>query len=182
MGKSWRLLLAVLALAAFMTGCSTSSSYTPLHHEIQIAPSSTFKVGEVNDKSGFIFEAGDEDSFNLAQAMKENLVSVLTINNSFNADGPYTINVDILEYSPGNAGLRWLMPGLGATSLSIKSIVCSNKDVPLAEIPVKRSIAAGGAYTVGAYKYVFREVAEEIVKILLDENKCKPPKSKNKGK
>lgn len=39
----------------------------------------------------------------------------------------------------------------------------------MAKIPVNRSIAAGGGYTIGAWKTVFDDVAQEIVKVLKEQ-------------
>lgn len=33
-------------------------------------------------------------------------------------------------------------------------------------IPVERSIAAGGGYTINAFKYVFEEVAKETTRVI----------------
>ena len=82
------------------------------------------------------------------------------------AEKRWVINVTLLDYAPGNAFHRWLMPGLGATKLSVVAEVAYAQGPALAEIPVERSIGFGGAYTVGAWRYVFDEVAVAIVDAL----------------
>ncbi|MDR3154537.1 MAG: DUF4410 domain-containing protein [Deltaproteobacteria bacterium] len=80
----------------------------------------------------------------------------------------WTIDVEIKEYAPGNAFARWLMPGLGKTKLSVLARIEDPEGNAAARIPVERSIAMGGGFTIGAWKYVFDEVANELVGVLVD--------------
>lgn len=175
-----RNLLVVLFLVSslMMVGCSTKSSYSPVAGSSYVEPTAQFNVGEISNSSGFSFDAGDKDAFDLKDAMKTTLIEALQGKNSFNDAGKYTIAVNILKYAPGNAGLRWLLPGAGATHLSVIATILDAEAKPQATIPVDRSISAGGGYTIGAWKYVFKEVAAEIVKVLTDTSKRKAPKNK----
>lgn len=77
-----------------------------------------------------------------------------------------TINIEILNYAPGNAFARWLFPGAGASKLKIQTSLVDCKNIEIANIPIDRSIAAGGGYTIGAWEYVFTDVAERLVQDL----------------
>ncbi|MDR1035492.1 MAG: DUF4410 domain-containing protein [Deltaproteobacteria bacterium] len=88
---------------------------------------------------------------------------------------PYwTVNVDIVKYEPGNAFSRWLMPGAGTTRLSVVANITNQTGLNAARIASERSIGFGGAYTIGAWKYVFDEVAKEIVQTLIDPKRRNP--------
>ncbi len=66
---------------------------------------------------------------------------------------------------PGNAFARWLLPGLGATKLSIECTLREgNQEV--GTITVDREVAVGGGYTIGEWKEVFEDVAKNVVKEL----------------
>lgn len=78
----------------------------------------------------------------------------------------FVIITKITGYAPGNAFTRWVIPGAGATTLSTESIVYTIDNVEIARIPVERSIAAGGGYTINAWKYVFEEVAKETTRVI----------------
>lgn len=172
-----KLLLVLLMIPVLgLFGCSTKSSYTTLPGATYVEPTATFSVGEVTDTSGYSFEPDDKDAFDLKVAMKTSLVETLQNKSAFNESGKYTIDVVILKYAPGNAGLRWLLPGAGATHLSVIATIFDSNKAPQAKIPVERSISAGGGYTIGAWKYVFKEVAEEIVTVLTDIKNRKAPK------
>ena len=62
-----------------------------------------------------------------------------------------------------------MLPGAGATKLVTESEIYTPEGVLVAKIPVNRSIAAGGGYTIGAWKTVFDDVAQEIVKVLKEQ-------------
>lgn len=62
-----------------------------------------------------------------------------------------------------------MLPGAGATKLTTVSIIYTADRRELARIPVTRSIAAGGGYTIGAWKYVFKDVAKETVKVIKEQ-------------
>jgi hypothetical protein len=166
--------LLTFCVAILISGCSTKVSYIPSKETPEIAAGSNFFVAEVVDKSGFKFPPDEKDTLDLKESMYNALKDALVAKNIFNeVEKQYNINVDILEYQPGNAFSRWLLPGAGATKLSVMAIVLDQEGLEMAKIPVKRSIGFGGALTVGAWEYVFREVAEEIVKALIEPSKYK---------
>jgi hypothetical protein len=140
-----------------------------------VEASSHFSVGQVTDNSGFKFPEGETETVVLTQAMAEALEKSLRAQGNL-GDGQWIINVDITEYSPGNAFARWLLPGAGATVLGVVANIVDQNGLPAARIPIERSIGFGGAYTVGAWKYVFNEVAEAIVDLLIHPEKRVSPK------
>lgn len=170
-------LIGIILSSLMFVGCSTKSSYTTLPGATYVEPTASFHVGEISDTSGYTFEPDDKDAFDLKDAMRSSLVAELQKNNVYSEVGKYFIDIAILNYAPGNAGLRWLLPGAGSTKLSVIATIFDENKKAQAKIPVERFIAAGGALTIGAWKYVFQEVAEEIVKVLTDTSKRKTPKT-----
>jgi hypothetical protein len=137
---------------------------------ISIEPGSIFSLGQIDDRSGFVFPPEEDDSLVLADAMGEALSKALE-KRLVLGEGQYTVNVAILEYEPGNAFARWLLPGAGKTRLSVVASVVGPDGASAAKIPVERSIGFGGGYTIGAWRYVFDEVAEVIADLLVDTGK-----------
>jgi hypothetical protein len=158
-----------------ISGCSTKTAYIQNYSAggEDIDPSANFSIGEVKDSSGYKFKEDDKYAFNIAETMKDALKNELEKRDAFGEPGKYTINVEVTEYAPGSAFARWLFPGAGATVLKIQSAILNQESQKLAEVPVERSIAAGGAYTAGAWKYVFEEVATALVDVLKDTTKRK---------
>ncbi|MDR1314992.1 MAG: DUF4410 domain-containing protein [Deltaproteobacteria bacterium] len=148
------------------------TTYVPITGAPEVATDSIFKVGQVTDKSGFKFPENAEEPIDLQQAMNDALQKALTERGAYGADNSnWTVSVDIVSYAPGNAFARWLMPGAGATKLSVVAYISDETGLQAAKIPVERSIGFGGAYTIGAWKYVFDEVAKEIADTLIDPKK-----------
>tara|TARA_B100000989_G_C19510470_1_gene458761 strand:+ start:521 stop:1012 length:492 start_codon:yes stop_codon:yes gene_type:complete len=80
----------------------------------------------------------------------------------------HKLKVDIVQYEKGNAAARWLMPGLGKTILSVEATLLDEADKPVASSQATKSVGAGGAFTIGAWKAVFEGVAKSLVKDIKD--------------
>lgn len=159
-----KLTLAALCLL-LVTGCTTVSQFTPIDGKAPITSDARFMIGEVTDEAVYVFE--DNDAFDIVAEYKRALTTEIVKNGLTGIKGDYVINTRILKYEPGNAGLRWLAPGLaGATVLTVNCKIVHPVDGEVASIDVSRNISAGGGYTIGAYKYVFEDVAKEIVKLI----------------
>lgn len=158
------LALVIVVMGVGVTGCSTKSSLEGLNPEIKIAQTAKFECGQVTDKSGFSPSGEDVQP---ASAMETALKAVLNKEGLKGKD--FRIDTTILAYSPGNAFARWILPGAGATKLQTESRIYDQSGSLVATLPVTRTIAAGGGYTMGAWREVFQEVAEEIVNVLKEK-------------
>jgi hypothetical protein len=180
------LCLLFLSLTILVGGCSTKGSYIPTSNAKEVAADSIFSIGEITDSSGFEFPADQKEVIVLKDAMREALKKALAAKGALGeaaaeeeaeeakeveAAVNYSLNVNIVSYAPGNAFARWLLPGAGATKLGVLASVLAQDGVLVAKMPVERSIGFGGAYTVGAWKHVFDEVATEIADYLTNPAK-----------
>ena len=175
MKKLAALILAPALALALAAGCGTKSSYMPTP-SMELNPSGGFRVDQVNDSSGYKFPHGG-NAFDLKDAMASALRAELGRQGLAAEKGLYTINVNILAYVPGNAFARYLLPGAGATKLYVEALILDRHYIEVAKIPVYRHIGVGGAFTIGAHKYVFEDAAQEIVSILKNPAKRIPGKS-----
>jgi len=73
-----------------------------------------------------------------------------------------TLNVGILEYSEGNAFKRWLIPGWGATILIIEADLKEGNEI-IGTGRATRNIGFGGAFTIGAWKDVYDDIATDLI-------------------
>ena len=170
-------LIIALWLTLAFAACSNKVSYNPVAGAPALDPEATFSVGEITDETGFTFPADEPETMDLAEGMATALEKALRDKGllaeglpaeelpaeALPAEGRWVVSVTLLDYAPGNAFHRWLMPGLGETRLSVVARVADAEGAALAEIPVERSIGFGGGYTVVAWRYVFDEVAVAIV-------------------
>jgi hypothetical protein len=155
----------IVFLVLFMSGCSMKSNLYHSNDTTFLPADAKFQVGETIDVSGYVFPDQSE-KFSLNDAMTGSLNSALSIDGLASDQAKYVIKTKITSYAPGNAFTRWLIPGAGATKLSTESVILTKDNVEIARIPVERSIAAGGGYTINAWKYVFDEVAKETSRVI----------------
>jgi hypothetical protein len=75
------------------------------------------------------------------------------------------LDVDIVDYEPGNAFKRWLLPGYGSTILQVQGqLIDVGAGSVAGTISHERSVFIGGAYTIGAWKVIFDSVADDIAR------------------
>ena len=162
-----RLFLIALIIGVLSgVGCATKSTFEPISPDAKIPPTAHYEIGEIKDNSGFT--ASSED-INPALAMENALKAELA--KAGLLGGEYKINVTITEYEPGNAFKRWILPGFGGTYLKTQNSIINPEGKVIASIPINRTVAAGGAFTIGAWQQCFQEVAEELIKVLKREMK-----------
>ena len=117
------------------------------------------KVAKVMNDTGYTFDVDIEQLLTNTleeQLMHENLLNLgKTEPNLF-------MESRIVGYKKGSAFKRWMMPGWGATELSIR---CDLKDANnnlVGTAMSNREIVAGGLYTVGAWETIFDDVANDV--------------------
>lgn len=173
------LLLLVAALFLFATlsaGCTTKSQLYRPDAVVHISQGSKFKVGETVDSSGYSF-VDKAEAFSLKDAMTGAVQAALAMDGLSGGTAGYSIDTTITSYEPGNAFTRWVIPGAGATRLQTESIVRDGNGAEIARIPVERSIAIGGGYTINAWKYVFEDVARELSRVIKEDLLLLKPKT-----
>lgn len=158
-------ILVILAVSLALVGCSMKSNLHRTPDATYLPADTKFQIGETVDASGFTFVDPNE-KFSLSDAMTGSLNAAFSMEGLSASNSKYIIKTKVVEYAPGNAFTRWIIPGAGATKLSTESVVYTVDGVEIARIPVQRSIAAGGGYTIDAWKYVFNDVAQETVKVI----------------
>lgn len=136
-----------------------------VHHEIKLADSyappaeAKIEVGTIENATGREFDI-DIDAM-LREALIERLdAESLLVSGS--EGGKLVVSSKIVEYEKGDAFKRWLLPGWGATVLSVQADIMDG-DRLVGAIEARRTISAGGGYTVGAWRTIFRSVAADIV-------------------
>lgn len=151
-----------VAMAAALSACSSSAEIKYSGDRKGFDKATRFTVAETVDRSGFVFEDKSE-AFALDQAFQLALKAAIS-RQGLNGQGvgAYTLKSEVVHYKPGNAFARWLMPGAGATELDTLTHVYDAENNEVATIPASTMIAAGGGYTVGAYKTVFNDNAIQV--------------------
>ena len=81
--------------------------------------------------------------------------------------GHLTIATKIVEYEPGNAFKRWLLPGYGSTVIALHSELKDSASGKLVgPVDARRTVSFGGAFMIGAWRTIFASVAKDVVEEL----------------
>jgi hypothetical protein len=79
--------------------------------------------------------------------------------------GEFELSVEIDRYEPGNAFKRWLMPGYGPTVLRVRGeLVDPGTGEVVTDIDHQRRVEVGGGFTIGAWRWIFDQVATDLAK------------------
>jgi hypothetical protein len=79
------------------------------------------------------------------------------------ADRRVRLDLEVLDYEPGNAFKRWLLPGFGSTVLQVSAQLTDTRTGnSVGRFHLKRGVAIGGGYTIGAWRTIFDSVAADI--------------------
>jgi hypothetical protein len=152
--------LLILVTVAFLTACGTAQhslkveeQYVP-HEDTQVA------VGSVANETGDTFDVDIEAM--LRDALAEKLkASEIYCEHAEAHD--LVINARVTGYQKGDAFKRWLLPGYGSTVLTVEGDLLDPAGNIIGTVQAKRSVDAGGAYTVGAWESIFAGVAQDVV-------------------
>lgn len=145
-----------------LTGCATSQSIV-LSPADSTLPRDNFKIGSFTNETSELSLSDYETYYRLElqSALKKK-----NINTVLEDSGEIVLNTRIVDYQAGNAFKRWLMPGWGKTVCAIQVDILDAAGKKKGAVGIRRSIGFGGAYTIGAYKTVFKDVAEAVAKQL----------------
>jgi hypothetical protein len=157
-------LCGVLMSLLFLPGCGSAvkATYDPA---FQPPLGTMVQVGAVVDAAP-MENRGDREDLDISAKMRRALEDGLEKAGLLAPAGSTGPNLELVvtigNYEPGNAFGRWLLPGLGATKLSVECTL-HHYDREVGTISVDREVAIGGAYTIGEWEEVFEDVAKNIV-------------------
>lgn len=119
----------------------------------------------VTNASGRSFDVNVEEAFR--NAMRASLEEEKLLWKKGRSSDRFTLDLRLVEYRPGNAFQRWLLPGYGSTVLAVEGTVTDARSgIRTGTIRHERSVHFGGAYTVGAWSFIFDQVAADIARDL----------------
>ena len=153
-------------LATIITGCGSAQHKVAFQQNYTCPEGTKFAVGSVVNETGATFDIDIEKMFADALAEELRKEDLLCKGDEKNR---LTIMSKIIEYEKGNAFKRWLMPGWGGTVFSLQCDLKDEKNVTVGSATARRTVTAGGGYTIGAWKTIFASVAKDLVKDLREQ-------------
>ncbi len=159
---------AILAALLLLSGCGTVEHKVALDHEYSVLPGTKVELGPVKNQTGQSFDIDVEkmlaDAF--SQALKDR-----NLQWTGGSTPRLVLTADIVEYSKGDAFKRWLMPGWGSTVLVVRGALYEVDNRKVGSVDAKRTVDAGGGYTIGAWETIFRNVADDVISKLAEQVK-----------
>jgi hypothetical protein len=146
-------------LMLLLAGCGTVEHKLTLDPGFQPQGGTLVSVGEVKNQTGQTFDCDAEQLLTDALAGELRKHEMLA---PAETPSELIVKTQITEYQPGDAFKRWLLPGWGATVLTVHCDLYE-KDHVVGSADVHRTVTAGGAYTIGAWKTIFANVAKDLV-------------------
>ena len=141
------------------TGCASARHKLTMNADYQLKPNTCFEVGKVSNTSGQEFDIDVEKRF--SDALSDKLRSEDMLWKSGGASG-LQVRTRIICYEKGNAFYRWLNMSSGDTVLSVECDLWEESRI-VGSAEATRRIHTGGLYSIGAWSYIFSDVAKDLV-------------------
>jgi len=156
-------LVCVAVVALLLTACGTAQHAVKLQDQQAFQDDTRVTVGSVSNDTGQQFDVDVEQM--LRNAVTLELENAGLYSQETGRD-VLVMNMSITDYQKGDAFKRWLMPGYGSTVLTIHCELVDAEGNVDAMADARRTVDAGGAYTIGAWESIFNQVAKDLVEDL----------------
>jgi len=165
-GRSLRVTFGLAAGFALAAGVAAAGCASPgpraFDASLDVRPDAVFEIGEVTSQA----DASPKiDQVALLRRALEDAArerGILWTGDA--AQDRYVLSTRIVEYAPGNAFMRWIAPGSGATILHVAGELVDPRDGSVAgRVDHQRSVWVGGAYTIGAWQTIFDSLADDVM-------------------
>jgi hypothetical protein len=166
-------LVAALLTGGCFGGRAHFSTFAP---SFEPRPEMLATVGQVIDGRPEDMRGDVPSDFDPTAELREQLQAQLAERGlSARSDAPTVLILTptITDYQPGNAFLRWIAPGAGATVLRVSCKV-EQDGIEVGTIRVRRAVECCGGYSIGQWKFVFADVAADVIDEL--KKKIRPGK------
>jgi hypothetical protein len=158
-----------------------------VHHKVDfrdkyIPPADTkIELGRVMNKTGEEFDIDIKKM--LTDSLEKKLKEKGLLWSSTGAP-KLLLESNIIDYKKGDAFKRWLLPGWGATILIVQCDLVDDDNNIVGSVKATRTVSIGGLYSVGAWKTVFNNLANDVVedlsKSILSSKYRKPDRESQK--
>ena len=155
-------------LVCIFAGCGTVRHNLTLNPDYKLKTNTSVEVGPVSNQTGRDFDVDIERL--LSEALTEELGRADQLWDGGGSKPHLKVTSQIVEYRKGDAFKRWLLPRWGSTVLTVHCDLSQDSSL-VGSAEAKRTVSAGGGYSIGAWRTIFAGVAKDIVS---DIQKKKP--------
>lgn len=151
--------VSLLFFILTMAGCGT------VQHSLTLTPGYQLKSGTRVDVAEVLNETGENFNVDIQKLLADALTEELRRRSLLwggEASPHIKVTSKIVDYKPGNAFQRWLLPGWGSTVLTVHGELWEGGNV-IGSAEARRTVSIGGGYTIGAWRTIFTSLAKDIV-------------------
>jgi hypothetical protein len=131
----------------------------------QIRAGAKYRIGDVTSAAPSV--QGVDAAALLRTGLERSLAKRALLASAVGGTSDYRLDVAVVEYEPGNAFKRWLVPGYGATLLRVRGQLTDPRNGTVAaRVDHQRRVLAGGAFTISAWETIFASVSDDIARDL----------------
>jgi hypothetical protein len=153
--------LLSLAAGLFLVGCGATSFDSKLPDTYKLKASQTIEFPPIENVTGKALDPPADQIFNEYMG---NLLKERQLLNLSSQPAAVVLKTKLVEYEPGNAFGRWLLPGLGTTICTVDAEVLDKQTGALiGRLNSRQTVSFGGAYSIGADNYICKRVADELI-------------------
>lgn len=153
------LLLGFCALS--MAGCGATRFDAQLPETFSMKQGQTLEFPPIENVTGKTLEIPADQVFNeyMGNLLKERKLLNLTPQSA-----PMVLKTKLIEYEPGSAFGRWLLPGVGTTICTVHAELLDKKTGALiGRLESRQTVSFGGLYSVGAENYICKRAADDLI-------------------
>lgn len=166
--KKFFLISCAFLFMVVATGCGT------VHHKVDFKDKYTPPADTKIELGRVMNKTGEEFDIDIKKMLSDSLEKTLKEKELLWTDtggSRLLLESNIIEYKKGDAFQRWLMPGWGATTLIVRCDLVDEDNSIVGSVKAMRTVSVGGLYSIGAWKTVFDNLANDVVEDLSKE--CK---------
>jgi len=150
-----------LITVLFLVGCGATQFDAKLPETFSLRQGQTIEFPPIENVTGKALEPPVDQIFNeyMGSLLKERKLLNLSAQ-----PAAVVLKTKLIEYEPGNAFGRWLLPGLGTTVCTVDAELLDKKTGALiGRLHSRQTVSFGGAYSIGADNYICKRVADDLI-------------------
>jgi hypothetical protein len=151
----------LLVVILFGVGCGATSFDSKLPGTYSLKSGQMIEFPPIENVTGKTLDPPADQIFNEYMA---NLLKDRKLLNVAAQPAAVVFKTKLIEYEPGNAFGRWLLPGLGTTICTVDAEFLDKQSGALiGRLHSRQTVSFGGAYSIGADNYICKRVADDLI-------------------
>ena len=154
--------LSAVVFVVFLAGCGATNFDSKLPESFSLQPGQTVEFLPIENVTGKTLDPPADQIFN---EYMSGLLKDRKLLNFTTEPATVVLKSKLIEYEPGNAFGRWLLPGVGTSVCTVDAeILEKGTGALVGRMQSRQTVSIGGAYSIGADTYICKRVADDLIK------------------